>query len=42
MEEQGEMVERIDAQMDQASLRAQKGLEEVRQAAKYQPKCVVS
>ena len=40
--DQGDMVERIDAQMDEASLRAKSGLEEVRQAAKHQQKCIVS
>ena len=40
--DQGDMVERIDAQMDEASLRAKAGLEEVRQAAKHQQKCIVS
>ena len=40
--DQGDMVERIDAQMDEASLRAKAGLEEVRQASKHQQKCIVS
>ena len=40
--DQGDMVERIDAQMDEASLRAKAGPEEVRQASKHQQKCIVS
>ena len=40
--DQGEMVERIDAQMDQASMRAKAGLEQVKEAQKHQGKCIVS
>ena len=42
VEDQGQMVERIDAQMESVHLRTQKGLDEIKAAAKKQKQCVIS
>ena len=42
VEDQGQMVERIDAQMESVHMRTEKGLSEIKEAARRQKQCVIS